>query len=547
MNEFKLLIRKDLFILVNNIKLILRNPLRLLPYIFVLGYFSFFYFRRTGKKTEISTDESGKNQDAAGQIEEVDFAVQNIAGGLTLLALAFLMFQLYRATKKNISFFSMADVNLLFTSPVSPQKLLMYYMIRSIIPSLGGSFLFVIYSTAQLNDVFDLNFWNLALMSIGVTLFFFILSPIKFLIYTLNTKYNILGYIKSGVFALGIILFLMILIPGMMAEKFWQGMFGWIGSPWFDFFPLVGWSRGIITFVSHENVWISMGFIGVYLLSFLIIVQLVLTHAGYYYEDVLDSTQSNEEVKEKAKGKQNASESTGSLNVNKKLELKDFGTGATALYWRNYVHSSRQDFHPLFGVYGLGFAAISIIMAVLSNFDWFSHKIIYGYMIMMVGMYFMAGMGRTSIGDLKKPFFILIPASWPSKFWNMIKLDIYQTLIFAVIMIIPTVLIADLNWGLMLLFPYCMVAFYLTGFAITLTTQVGFEEGWDRKLIKPVIIGGVFLFGILPSLAAGLFGFIISSQFIYAMVGVSMGIFIVAAVMLHVTLDIISKVEFKEM
>jgi hypothetical protein len=546
MNEFKLLIRKDLFILVNNIKLILRNPLRLLPYVFVLGYFSFFYFRRSNKKSDISTEEIGNIQDAAGQLEQVNFAVQNIAGGITLLALAFLMFQLFRATKKNISFFSMADVNLLFTSPVSPQKLLMYYMLRSIIPSLGGSILFVIYSTAQLNDVFDLNFLNLALMSIGVTLFFFILSPIKFLIYTLNTKYNILTYIKNGVFALGVILFLMILIPGLMAEKFWQGMFAWIGSPWFDFFPLVGWSRGIITYLSHESIWISLGFVSVYVLSFLIIVQLVLTHAGYYYEDVLDSTQSNEEVKEKAKGKQ-ASESTGSLNLNKKLDLRDFGTGATALYWRNYVHSSRQDFHPLFGLYGLGFAAIAIIMAVLSNFEWFSHKIIYTYLIMMVGFYFMAGMGRSSVGDLKKPFFILIPASWPSKFWNMIKLDIYQTLIFSVILIVPTVLIAGLNWGLIILFPYCMVAFYLTGFAITLTTQVGFEEGWDRKLIKPVIIGGVFLFGILPSLGAGLFGYIISSQFIYGLLGVSMGIFIVAAVMLHVTLDIISKVEFKEM
>jgi hypothetical protein len=53
-----------------------------------------------------------------------------------------------------------------------------------------------------------------------------------------------------------------------MAEKFWQGMFAWIGSPWFDFFPLVGWSRGIITFLSHENIWISLGFIAAYLLSF---------------------------------------------------------------------------------------------------------------------------------------------------------------------------------------------------------------------------------------------------------------------------------------
>ncbi len=32
MNEIKLLFRKDIFILINNLKLILRNPLRLLPY-----------------------------------------------------------------------------------------------------------------------------------------------------------------------------------------------------------------------------------------------------------------------------------------------------------------------------------------------------------------------------------------------------------------------------------------------------------------------------------------------------------------------------------
>lgn len=547
MNEFKLLLRKDFFIILNNIKLILKNPLRLLPYAAVLGYFSFFYFRRGSKGQDIDTSQFDSLQDTGGQIPEVDFAMQNLVGGFTLAALAFLMFQLYRATKKNISFFTMADVNLVFTAPVNPSNLLLYYMIRSIFPALGGSLIFVLYSTAQLNDVFDLNAWNLIIMSLGFTFFFFIVSPIRFLIYTLNTKYGILPYIRNGIFGLGIVLALMVMIPGLMAEKFWQGMFAWIGSPWFDFFPLVGWSRGILSFVSHGNIWISLGFSAAYVVSFLLILFLVIAHAGAYYEDVLESTKSNEEVKEKAKGKAEASESTGSLNLKKKLNLPDFGTGAVALYWRNYVHSSRQDFHPLFGLYGLGFAGIAIIMAILSKFDWFSHKVIYFYLAFMIMMYFFAGMGRTSVGDLKKPYFILIPATWTSKFYNMIKLDIYQTVILGVGMIVPTVLIAGLSWGMILLFPVCMVAFYLTGFAITLTTHVGFDEGWDRKLIRPVIIVGVILFGILPSIAMGFMGYFISDQMVYGMLGLSIGMVLLAILMLHLTLDIISRVEFKEM
>ncbi|RPA68727.1 hypothetical protein EF405_09170 [Cyclobacteriaceae bacterium YHN15] len=546
MNEFKLLLRKDIFILINNIKLILKNPLRLLPYAFVIGYFSFFYFRRGSKSGEIDTSQVEDLKNAAGQIEEVNFAIQNISGGLTLLALVFLMFKLYQSTKKNVSFFSMADVNLLFTSPASASNILLYYMVRAIIPATGGAFLFTMYSTAQLNELYDLNIVNLGIMSMGIMLFFFILSPIRFLIYTLNTKYNILPFIKNGVFGLGIILGLMVLIPGLMAEKFWQGMFEWIGSAWFDFFPLVGWSRGILTYLGHEKIGIAMGFISVYFLSFILIVQVVLSNAGTYYEDVLESTKSNEEIKEKARGKREASESTLSLNAKKKLEIKDFGQGAVALYWRNYVNGARQDFHPLFGVYGLAFAGIAIIFAGLSHFDWFSHKVIYGYMLTIIVIYFFAGMGRTNVGDLKKPYFILIPAPWSSKFWNLIKLDIYQTLIFALILIIPTVLIANLSLGLIILFPVCMVMFYSTGFSIALTTAVGFDEGWDRKLIKPLIIGGVFFFGIAPALGAGFIAYIISQQFVYALLGTCIGLSIVAAIMLHVTLDIISRLEFKE-
>lgn len=540
MNEFKLLFRKDFYIVINNIKLILQNPLRLLPYILLVGYFSIFYFRgRSGRIESGATDVDDLQ-------EAVNYGAQNLVGGLTILGLIFLVFQLYRATKKNVSFFTMADVNYLFTSPVSPGNLLIYYMIRSIIPAIGFSLMFMVYGASQMARTFDLQYGDLIFMTLAISLFFFMLSPIKFLIYTLNTKFGILPHIKAGIFGLGIVLALMVLIPGLMAEKFWQGMFTWISADWFSLFPMVGWSRGMFGYLHHGNVWISLGFVLPYLLLFFVVLKLVLFHSGEYYEDVLETTQSNEDKKEKIKNKKGNSESAFSLNTNKKLELPDFGFGAKALYWRNYVHSSRQDYHPLFGVYSLGMAAIGIILAVLSRMDFMTHRIFYGYLLMLIFMYFIAGMSRSQMGDLKKPFYILLPATWSSKFWNLIRLDIYQLAIFSAILIIPSVIIAGLDWGLLLMFPLCLLTFYFTGFAISLTSHVGFDEGWDRKLIKPLITGGVIIFGILPALGMGVFVFLVSKQFAYGMWGIGLMMTIVAAVLLHLALDLIKKVEFKE-
>ena len=97
MNEFRLLLKKDFLIFVNNLLLIFRNPLRLIPYGIAVGYFVFMYSKGIAGSEQVT---SQVNMDAAG---EVDVTQQNIIGGLTLVALIFFIFQLYRATKNNIT------------------------------------------------------------------------------------------------------------------------------------------------------------------------------------------------------------------------------------------------------------------------------------------------------------------------------------------------------------------------------------------------------------------------------------------------------------
>ena len=541
MHEVRLLLKKDFLIFINNLLLILRNPLRLIPYGIGAGYFFFMYSKGIVGSQRISSE---MNLDAAAG---ADITQQNIIGGLTVVALVFFIFQLYRATKNNITFFKMADVNLLFPAPVKPENILMYYMARSILPVLGGSLFFLVYSGGQLASEFDLTFLGGLFLLLGFALFFFLISPVRFLIYTLHTRFGILEHLRAGVLVLGVLISALVLIPGFLAPKFWEGMFAWITSPWFDLFPVVGWSRGMMSYFLNGNLMVSSSYLLLFGLTYYAVVKLVIQYSGHYYEDVLDATQNNEDRLEKAKGTKEVTEDAYSLNSKKQLALPEFGLGAKAFYWRNYVQSSRQDIHPLIGLYTGGMAVLGIVLAGLGDFDWFSHQVLYFYLFFLLFFYFMAGIGRATIGDLKKPWFILIPASWSLKFWNMIKLDLVQTLLFALLLILPSVVIGDYNYWLIVLFPLGLIFAYVIGLAVNLIPQVGLDEGWDRVLIKPLMIGGIVIFGLVPTLFFSGLLFGITGKFIFGFGAAVLGLGFLAAILTHVALDVLKRLEFKEL
>jgi hypothetical protein len=420
-------------------------------------------------------------------------------------------------------------------------------MARSILPALGGSFIFLVYSGGQLASEFDLTFLGGLFLLLGFALFFFLIFPLRFLIYTLHTRFGILGQLRIGVLVLGILLVLMILIPGFMAPVFWKGMFAWITSPWFDLFPVVGWSRGMMAYFVNGNWVLSTTYLVLYGVTYFALVKLVIQFSGHYYEDVLDATQNNEDRLEKAKGKREVTEDSYSLNSKKQLALPEFGLGAKAFYWRNYVQSSRQDLHPLIGLYTMIMAVLGIVCSFLGRFDWFSPQVLYFYLFFLLFFYFMAGIGRANIGDLKKPWFILIPASWSAKFWNMIKLDLIQILLFGLILIVPSVALGDYSWWLVLLFPLGLIFSYIIGLGVNMIPQVGLDEGWDRILIKPLMIGGIIVFGIVPTLFFTGLVMGITGNFSYGFGVAVLGLGFVATILTHVTLDILKRLEFKEL
>jgi hypothetical protein len=128
----------------------------------------------------------------------------------------------------------------------------------------------------------------------------------------------------------------------------------------------------------------------------------------------------------------------------------------------------------------------------------------------------------------------------------MIKLDVVQTLLFAAVLIVPSVFLAHVSVMLIPLFLVGIIAFYLIGLAINLIPQVALEESWDRFFIKPLMIGGIFVFGIVPFGILSIIVFIATKQFVWFMFTCVVGMCLIAAILLHVTLDVLKKLEFKE-
>jgi hypothetical protein len=100
---------------------------------------------------------------------------------------------------------------------------------------------------------------------------------------------------------------------------------------------------------------------------------------------------------------------------------------------------------------------------------------------------------------------------------------------------------------LVLLFPLGLIFSYLIGLGVNMIPQVGLDEGWDRILIKPLMIGGIIVFGIVPTLFFTGLVMGITGNFSYGFGVAVLGLGLVASILTHVTLDIVKRLEFKEL
>lgn len=372
--------------LKNAIKELTKKPAALISYI-VLVIFSIFIIVM-----------SFKSPSSAGRVSSVD-TFGAIASGVLLITL-------YSSIKNGIksggSFFRLSDVNLLFTSPVSPNKILIYGFVKQLSATFI-SILFFIYQIPNLRNLYSIDGVGIFILYISVFLLTFSMPIIGMLIYSFtSTSKEVKLKFERVLDVLVAVFILLFLFAFYTTKDFKEAAYLVLNSKYFNYIPYIGWFKAVVVSAIEgvgTNFYINFSLI----IGFIVLVLYIIYNMQTdYYEDVLAATEQKEDMlKLKKEGK-------GNISINSNTKVKKVrqayrGVGARAVFYRQILEYKKTGLFFIDKT-TLIMAAIGIASKLLMKGEG-----IYVALFFSVYMLFIFVMsGKWSL-ELGKPYIYLIP------------------------------------------------------------------------------------------------------------------------------------------
>jgi hypothetical protein len=361
----------------------------------------------------------------------------------------------------NAGIFYMSDVNLLFTAPIHPKKILLYaafgsfagsilmafYVILNI-PLIGGAGVpFIIYFTTGIIFI-------IFVINITLTYYYGYLLSIKFPKIISNMKKALLLFLVF----LGIIFIRCYIISGHDITKGAQIFFT---SPYYNMLPVFGWVKWAIVSAIRGDYMKGMTVAVLLQLGLSIAITLLLYNTDIdFYEKVAVDAQAIQNYKDKAKEGRNDISSYYTKKVKKAKAA--FGNGAKALWSRQVLELKKSGINMSYIRYLIN----PIYVAIMSLLGMELIELV--IFLMFINLSF--GSGESYMIDFKKPFIYLIPQSSLKKaFYNTLmaycKSLLSGAVAFIVILFMKGPEIVDLIGLYILYASYSIVFLYATLFS----------------------------------------------------------------------------------
>ncbi|MDR1961276.1 MAG: putative ABC exporter domain-containing protein [Gracilibacteraceae bacterium] len=298
--------------------------------------------------------------------------------------------------------FEMNDVNLLFVSPVSPRKVLLYGLVRMAKTSFWAGF-FILFQANTLAN-FGVDYGGVLLTFAGFLLSMAVLTTASLLIYSV-TNGNAVR--KRIVKCLAVVLFLplavFLAVQYFTTQDMATALEITIGSAFLRFFPVAGWtSSGVTAFLSGDAA-TGLLFLGLNLLLCAGMTAYILLSNPDYYEDVLVATETAYE-KKRALADGNMGAATASKRKVRVAKTGVSGSGATALFGKHMRENLREN---RFGILTLPSALIALGAVIMILFG---RELSLVLQILMWLQIFLIGTGR-GLKETYSHYIYLIPVS----------------------------------------------------------------------------------------------------------------------------------------
>ena len=530
MNEFKLLLKRDVWIIANHFLEIRRNPKRLgvyLLYLVWLGALIFNVVLRHRNPVEI----------------QAHLGNQIVGAGFAGLAAIFFLYSLYRGTLESSTFFTMGDVHLLFPTPVSPKKILLYSMVKQSLTHIFlYSFLILALMPLILN-ITQIDMQYFSFMYLGFVSLFLVIAPLNFLVFAVGSKYGLHRLLQQFILALAAIFVLYLAGYVIAAKDLVQGLLWGLNAPWFSYLPVIGWSK--VVFMTAVTGYSALSIIGLFLqLLFLAgCIALSYSTADDYYEDTLQAT-----AQRALRRKQKAGEAKTqrfSLSLGKKnLAVKKVGSGPWAFFWRSKVEYSRSDLHPYLGFWTLIFLLAGAAVGIFTAQGAEGLTAVYTTNGIIAYIIFIFSASNAAQHELAKPYIFLVPGSNLLKIISSNLADILRMSANILALNIPLGILLQVPLQIIVIMILFDLSFYTLNLSANFLIRTLFPHALDQKTLFPLFLMLQVLLLLLPgAIVGGILGFVFqSAALVFA--GITLVNFIIIGVLLLLSNKIFARLEW---
>lgn len=429
-------------------------------------------------------------------------------GITTAVIFQMFLFVLYSGvTRKNFRY-SMSDVNLIFTSPMKPQNVLLYGFIKEI-SFIFAMCLFLIFQLPNLAFKFSFVTGGIVFLLLILMAFFIVLSSLSLLIYGYFSKYY-----KYKEMAIKVVKYFSILITLGLATYIYTSSNGnyyeftmeLFNKDWWSYIPVMGWGRELLTQCLTGFNGSSLIYGGLLIASCIFFLTLLYKFNLDFYEDALPSAEQNEVAQSYKNSGFDAKQLSKMQNSRKpfarrKVTLKYSAKYAKAIFFRHLLEYKKTGFYFLNILSGL-YLIISVVVGLYFDIPFFA-LLLFSIYIMVVSTY----AGKWSM-DFNGHFIFLIPASSASKLFYSTLSSIIKVMVDGVILFIP----AGILMGVGPLEILLSILAYISFGALSTYGAVLNYKLFDRvsnQMMKGIFMMITLIVYILPGIVIGvLFSFV---------------------------------------
>ena len=385
------------------------------------------------------------------------------------LSLFFLLISIISGLSTGTSFFTMSDVNLMFTSPISSNKILVYGIVKQMGRSVIVS-VFMLYQVSNLKHNFGLS----SAKSFCVILLYMVLVFLSQLL-TLGIYSFTNGNQKRKNIVKYTTIILMLLVIGYIVYGIINRGTVVIQDKVIFLFPVVGWLLGTLVGFLSSNLVLIIVFIAITVLFILSVVVAMIKFKPDYFEDCLINSENTYHAKQALKGDRSAQ-----ANIRKKTRYKNVtsmefkgGMGGSSFFYRHLIEIKRTDRAVFFGLSSLLCLGLGIGIGYISRLVDYAFVIV-SFAIACYANVFLAGITKLS-QELTRQFIYLVPDSPFKKLVYASISSILRPFVNGILLFLPPVFISGfpLLQSLALIVCFASVNFVFTAANIVMYNIFG--------------------------------------------------------------------------